>query len=117
MQSKYIRTIGIVLAVILSMAAIFYIGGLVNQFNLNYQKWLAEGGITGKATMDAICFSPVCCWRSAMTASGLKCVALVAVIGSGVYLSSISKIDLAMATMILAISPAVSGGPMAQRGG
>ena len=54
MQSKYIRTIGIVLAVILSMAAIFYIGGLVNQFNLNYQKWLAEGGITGKATMDAI---------------------------------------------------------------
>lgn len=48
MQSKYIRTIGIVLAVILSMAAIFYIGGLVNQFNLNYQKWLAEGGITGK---------------------------------------------------------------------
>ena len=86
MQSKYIRTIGIVLAVILSMAAIFYIGGLVNQFNLNYQKWLAEGGITGKATMDAICFSPVCCWRSAMTASGLKCVALVAVIGSGVYL-------------------------------
>ena len=64
----------------------FYIGGLVNQFNLNYQKWLAEGGITGKATMDAICFSPVCCWRSAMTASGLKCVALVAVIGSGVYL-------------------------------
>jgi len=68
------------------MAAIFYIGGLVNQFNLNYQKWLAEGGITGKATMDAICFSPVCCWRSAMTASGLKCVALVAVIGSGVYL-------------------------------
>ena len=86
MQSKYIRTIGIVLTVILSMAAIFYIGGLVNQFNLNYQKWLAEGGITGKATMDAICFSPVCCWRSAMTASGLKCVALVAVIGSGVYL-------------------------------
>ena len=72
MQSKYIRTIGIVLAVILSMAAIFYIGGLVNQFNLNYQKWLAEGGITGKATMDAICFSPVCCWRSAMTASGPK---------------------------------------------
>ena len=84
MQSKYIRTIGIVLAVILSMAAIFYIGGLVNQFNLNYQKWLAEGGITGKV----------------------------------VYIfSSISKIDLAMATMILAISPAVSGGPMAQRGG
>ena len=114
MQSKYIRTIGIVLTVILSMAAIFYIGGLVNQFNLNYQKWLAEGGITGKATMDAICFSPVCCWRSAMTASGLKCVALVAV----VYIfSSISKTDLAMATMILAISPAVSGGPMAQRGG
>ena len=48
MQSKYIRTIGIVLAVILSMAAIFYIGGLVNQFNLNYQKWLAEAGSLAK---------------------------------------------------------------------
>ena len=110
MQSKYIRTIGIVLAVILSMAAIFYIGGLVNQFNLNYQKWLAEGGITGKATMDAICFSPVCCWRSAMLPLWQS--------SAVVYIfSSISKIDLAMATMILAISPAVSGGPMAQRGG
>ena len=35
MQSKYIRTIGIVLAVILSMAAIFYIGGLLSLIHIS----------------------------------------------------------------------------------
>ena len=86
MQSKYVRAIGIVLAVILGMAALFYLGGLVNQLNFNYQEWLSEGGITGNATMGAICFSPLGCWRSAVTASGLKCTVLVAVAAAALYL-------------------------------
>ena len=86
MKSKSVRTAGIIIAVILGMAALFYLGGLVNQLTIGYQKWLADGGMTGKATMGTIYFSPLVCWRSAMTLSGLKCTFFVAALSGGLYL-------------------------------
>ena len=85
MKGKSVRTAGIILAVILGMAALFYLGGLVNQLMIGYQKWLADGGMTGKATMGTIYFSPLVCWRSAMTASGLKCTFFAAVLAGGLF--------------------------------
>ena len=51
MKSKSVRAAGIVLAVILGVAALLYLGGLISQLTIGYQKWLADGGMTGKATM------------------------------------------------------------------
>ena len=42
--------------------------------------------MTGKATMGTIYFSPLVCWRSAMTLSGLKCTFFVAALSGGLYL-------------------------------
>ena len=41
MKSKSVRAAGIVLAVILGVAALFYLGGLISQLTIGYQKWLA----------------------------------------------------------------------------
>ena len=82
MKSKSVRAAGIVLAVIL--AALLYLGGLISQLTIGYQKWLADGGMTGKATMGAIYF-PLACWRSAMTGSGLKCTFFTAVLAGGLF--------------------------------
>ena len=86
MKNKSVRIAGIILAVILGMAALFYLGGLVNQLTLGYQQWLSDGGMTGKATMGTIYFSPLSCWRSAMSLSGLKCTFFVSVLLGGLYL-------------------------------
>ena len=85
MKSKSVRAAGIVLAVILGVAALFYLGGLISQLTIGYQKWLADGGMTGKATMGTIYFSPLACWRSAMTGSGLKCTLFTAVLAGGLF--------------------------------
>ena len=85
MKSNSVRAAGIVLAVILGVAALLYLGGLISQLTIGYQKWLADGGMTGKATMGAIYFSPLVCWRSAMTGSGLKCTLFTAVLAGGLF--------------------------------
>ena len=85
MKSKSVRAAGIVLAVILGVAALLYLGGLISQLTIGYQKWLADGGMTGKATMGTIYFSPLACWRSAMTGSGLKCTFFTAVLAGGLF--------------------------------
>ena len=72
MKSNSVRAAGIVLAVILGVAALLYLGGLISQLTIGYQKWLADGGMTG-------------CWRSAMTGSGLKCTFFTAVLAGGLF--------------------------------
>ena len=86
MQSKYVRTAGIVLAVLLGAAVLLYLGGLISQIYLGYQQWLSDGGITGNAVMAPVFFSPLACWRCALTANGLICTLLLAVLAGGLYL-------------------------------
>ena len=43
MKSNSVRAAGIVLAVILGVAALLYLGGLISQLTIGYQKWLADG--------------------------------------------------------------------------
>lgn len=85
MQSKTIRTIGLILAAILGSGALLYMGGLVCQLLLGYQQWLDDGGLTGNAMMGTIYFGPIDCWRSALTSMGLKCTLFMAVLAGGIY--------------------------------
>ena len=86
MQSKHTRTIGIVLAVILGMAALFYLGGLVTQLQLSYQQWLADGGFTGDAMMAPIDYGILGCWRAALSPTGLKNTVFAAALAAILYL-------------------------------
>lgn len=72
MNNNRTRTIGIIIAVILGLAALLYLGGLVCQMLTEYQVWLAEGGMQGQAQIGDIRFGPLSCWRRALTISGLK---------------------------------------------
>ena len=86
MQSKNVRIAGIILAILLGAAALFYLGGLVSQAYLGYQQWQADGGLAGDAIMAPVLFSPLECWRSALTANGLICTLFLAVLAGGLYL-------------------------------
>ena len=86
MQSKNVRIAGIILAILLGAAALFYLGGLVSQAYLGYQQWQADGGLAGDAIMAPVLFSPLECWRSALTANGLICTLLLALLAGGLYL-------------------------------
>lgn len=79
MKSKT-RTIGIVIAVILTLAALLYLGGLVCQLLTQYQVWLESGGLSGKAQLGDIQFGPVACWARALTWPGLKTTGFVALL-------------------------------------
>ena len=85
MNNNRTRTIGIIIAVILGLAALLYLGGLVCQMLTEYQVWLAEGGMQRQAQIGDIRFGPLSCWHRALTISGLKYTGLVALIGGSVY--------------------------------
>lgn len=74
------RTIGIVIAVILALAALLYLGGLVCQLLTQYQVWLDSGGLSGKAQIGDIQFGPIACWAQAFTWPGLKATGFVALL-------------------------------------
>ena len=85
MNNNRTRTISIIIAVILGLATLLYLGGLVCQLLTEYQVWLASGGMQGQAQIGDIRFGPLSCWRQALTLSGLKYTGLVALIGGSAY--------------------------------
>ena len=76
-----IRTIGISLAAILGTAALLYFGGMLGQLLDNYSSWQQAGGMTGQATMGAIDWNPISCYRYAFSGSGLKGTGILLLIG------------------------------------
>ena len=86
MQSKHIRTIGIILAAILGLAALLYLGGLASQLGTGYRTWIAAGGLTGQALMQPIMLDPLSCWRSAITKEGLYGILFIAAVSGGLIL-------------------------------
>ena len=46
------RRVAIVVAVILGLAALLYLGGLLGQLMSNYNVWLSAGGMMGKNNID-----------------------------------------------------------------
>lgn len=79
------RTVGIVIAVILGLAAALYLGGLVCQLLAEYRIWLEKGGMMGKTQIGEISFSPLTCWATAFTASGMKSAGFVIALAGSVY--------------------------------
>ena len=53
MRTKQTRTAAIIIAIILGLAALFYLGGLVCQLLEQYQLWLASGGLSGKVISNS----------------------------------------------------------------
>lgn len=80
------RTIGIILAVILGLVAMLYIGGISGQLLSNYSEWMEADGFTGGASIKSIDWNPIVCFSHAFTRSGLKGMLGFLVIGAGVFL-------------------------------
>lgn len=85
MKHDRTRIIAIIIAAILGLAALLYLGGLVCQLLTEYQLWLASGGMQGTSQIGSIQFDPFSCWRQACTLSGLKYTGLVVLLGGSVY--------------------------------
>lgn len=85
MKNNRTRTIGIIIAVILGLATLFYFGGLVSQLLTEYQLWLASGGMQGQSQIGNIQFGAFSCWRHAFTLSGLKYTGLVVLLSGSIY--------------------------------
>ena len=84
-ENRTIRIIGMILAAILGVAALFYLGGLAGQLHAGYQQWLADGGLTGQAMMGPIHFDLTACWAYALTPAGLRATLAVAVAAGLLY--------------------------------
>jgi len=78
--------IGIVLAVILGSIAALYLGSIAAQLYINYQQWLARGGMAGRATMDAIELRPQHAIAYAFTRDGVFGVLFVLAVSGGIFL-------------------------------
>ena len=78
------RKIGIVMAAILGLAALLYLGGLLGHLMENYAAWQNEGGMAGQATIASVNWNPAACYRSAFSLSGLKGIGILLLVGGAV---------------------------------
>ena len=80
------RRVAIVVAVILGLAALLYMGGLLGQLMSNYNVWLSEGGMMGKVQMQSPDWNPLTCFASAFTGTGLKALLLIVGAGAAIFI-------------------------------
>lgn len=80
------RLIGIILAAILGLLALLYLGGFLSQVLSNYSIWMSTGGLTGQAMMKPVNMNPLVCIPLAFTGNGLKGILGIAVISGIIYL-------------------------------
>ena len=71
----------IIVASILGLAAMLYLGGLFAQLSQNYSNWMAAGGMSGQAVMESVSFDPFICYPQAFTGNGLK--GMLFILGAG----------------------------------
>ena len=80
------RKIGIVIAAILGLIELLYVGGLMGQLLGNYQKWMVAGGMTGGVQIQGPNVNPLVCFRSAFSLNGLKGMGIVIAAVAGLIL-------------------------------
>lgn len=80
-----IRKIGIILAAILGTAALLYLGGMLGQLLDNYSSWQQAGGMAGQATMSAMDWNPISCYRYTFSGSGLKGTGILLLIVGAIF--------------------------------
>lgn len=81
------RTIAIIIALILALMVLFYLGGILGQLLSNYEDWLRDGGITGEISISSVNWSLGTCFREAFSPSGFKGIGILtfAVLGISIY--------------------------------
>ncbi len=79
------RRVAIVVAALLALIALLYLGGLISQFLSNYNQWLASDGLMGQAQIAAPDWNPLVCFRSAFTVNGLKGIGFICIVGGGIF--------------------------------
>ena len=80
------RLIGIILAAVIGLLALLYLGGVLSQVFSNYSVWMSTGGLTGQAMMKPMNMNPLVCIPLAFTGNGLKGILGIAVISGIIYL-------------------------------
>lgn len=80
------RRIAIIVATILGVAALLYLGGLSSQLLSNYDAWLNDNGLSGQATMQPVNWSPLICLPLAFTGNGIKGMLLLIGICGAIFL-------------------------------
>lgn len=76
------RKAGILLALLLGTALLFYLGGLLGQLLHNYEEWMRQGGMTGGIPMAEISTNLFYCIQNALTANGLRAILFI-LLGTG----------------------------------
>lgn len=84
MDSKK-RSIGIVIIVILGLAALMYLSGLLGQLLANYSIWLESGGISGESSMPPVNWSLIKCLQQSFTPDGFKAMLIILAAGGGIF--------------------------------
>lgn len=80
------RMIAIIVATILGVAALLYLGGLSSQLLSNYDAWINDNGLSGQATMQPVNWSPLICLPLAFTGNGIKGMLLLIGICGAIFL-------------------------------
>ena len=80
------RKLGIILAVILGLVGMVYLGGVLGQLLTNYHEWLEADGLTGATTIQAVSWNPLICFPKAFTPNGLKGMFGFLLVIGGVFL-------------------------------
>lgn len=80
------RKAGIVLAAILGIGGLLYLGGILGQVIANYQEWIGGDGITGEEVMKPPDWNVLACFYHAFTGNGLKGILITILLGAAVVL-------------------------------
>lgn len=73
-------------AIILALTVLVYLGGLLGQMLTNYDIWNDSGGMLGGTTIQMPDPSPLVCATSAFTLNGIKSMGLLLLIAGGIFL-------------------------------
>lgn len=73
-------------AIILALTVLVYLGGLLGQMLTNYDIWNDSGGMLGGTTIQMPDPSPLVCAVSAFTLNGIKSMGLLLLIAGGIFL-------------------------------
>ena len=80
------RKVAIVIAAVIGLVALLYLGGLLGQLFSNYTAWMNSGGMWGEAQIKAPDWNPLTCIAAAFSWNGLKALLLIVGIGGGIVL-------------------------------
>ena len=80
------RTAAIIVAAILGLASLLYLGGVLGQLQENYEIWIASGGITGQAYIQPVNWMPSVCFRKARSIQGIKSIGMLLLVGAAIIL-------------------------------